>query len=119
MSPNDGSVADDHRQDEENADREGEQVEAEGGADSDKDSPSEIPFETRAYRAVISIVILTGVTVVVGIGGWIILTITANLFGYDPKTEDGDPLRIRLRDWPEKNREVMRTNGRAELPWKP
>lgn len=70
-------------------------------------------------RVVISVVILTGVTVVFGYGGWIVLTLTANITGYDPETEDGDLLRDRLLDWPERNRDVMRSNGYKPLPVKP
>lgn len=79
----------------------------------------EIPFRRRLYRVVVSIVLLTGVTVIVGIGGWLILSITAKTIGYDPTTADGDLLRRRLADWPNRNREVMRTNGRVPLPWRP
>lgn len=78
-----------------------------------------IPFRTRLYRVVVSIVVLTGVTVVAGFAGWILLSISAQLVGYDPKTVDGDLLRHRLAEWPDRNRAVMRTNGREPLPWKP
>lgn len=73
----------------------------------------------RTLRVVISIVVLSAVTVVFGYGGWIALTLTANTVGYDPRTDDGDPLRERLRVWPDRNREVMRTNGREPLPLRP
>jgi len=76
-------------------------------------------FGTRFVRVIVSIVVLTGVTVVVGIGGWFVLTITARVAGYDPETADGDPLRERLLAWPDRNREVMRTNGREALPVRP
>lgn len=77
------------------------------------------PFKTRLVRVLISVVVLTGVTVVFGYGGWIVLTLTANIAGYDPETEEGDLLRNRLLDWPERNREVMRSNGRKPLPVRP
>ena len=85
------------------------------------DCPNETTplFTTRVVRVVLSVVVLTGVTVVFGYGGWILLTLTANLAGYDPKTEDGDLLRNRLLDWPERNRTVMRSNGHKPLPVKP
>jgi hypothetical protein len=82
-------------------------------------SGSDIAFETRLVRVVVSIVVLTGVTVVLGYGGWVVLTVTANVAGYDPRTADGDRLRDRLLDWPERNRAVMRSNGREPLPVKP
>lgn len=59
------------------------------------------------------------VTVFLGYGGWIVLSITAALFGYDPETDDGGPLRDRLVAWPDRNREVMRTDGRVPLPLRP
>ncbi|QFU81755.1 hypothetical protein [Natronorubrum aibiense] len=86
---------------------------------SDKSDILEVPFRTRLMRVVVSIVVLTFVTVVLGYGGWLVLTITAKLAGYDPETADGDLLRHRLLAWPDRNREVMRTNGRTSIPWKP
>jgi len=59
-------------------------------------------------RILISVGILTGTTVVFGYGGWIVLSLTANCVGYDPQTADGDLLRNRLVNWPERNSEVMR-----------
>jgi hypothetical protein len=73
----------------------------------------------RIIRVVISITILSGVTVVLGYGGWLVLAITARLAGYDPETADGDLLRDRLVEWPDRNREVMRTDGREPLPLRP
>ena len=83
------------------------------------ESGSDEPFGKRLGRVVGSVVVLTSVTVVVGYGGWLVLTLTAALGVYDPETQDGDPLRNRLLEWPDRNREVMRTNGRAKLPLKP
>lgn len=77
------------------------------------------PFGERLAKVLASIVVLVPISVFVGYGGWIVLTLTANLAGYDPETEDGELLRTRLLEWPDRNREVMRTNGRAELPVKP
>jgi hypothetical protein len=88
-------------------------------AQNERPNETASSFKTRLVRVVISIVVLTGVTVVFGYGGWIILTLTANIAGYDPETEDGDLLRNRLLDWPERNREVMRSNGHKPLPVKP
>lgn len=73
----------------------------------------------RFLRVTVSVVVLSGVTVVLGYGGWIVLTVTAKLGGYDPRTEDGGRLRERLRVWPDRNREVMRTNGKRSLQLKP
>ncbi len=73
----------------------------------------------RAAELAVSIVVLTGVTVVVGYGGWAVLTLLAKSGGPDPETADGDPLRERLLAWPERNREFMRNDGRGELPLKP
>ncbi|TYL36187.1 hypothetical protein CV102_23915 [Natronococcus pandeyae] len=80
---------------------------------------SDIRFRKRLVRVCVSIVILTGVTVILGYGGWIVLTFTAKVGGYDPKTADGELLRDRLLAWPDRNREVMRSNGRTSLPIKP
>lgn len=74
---------------------------------------------TRFGKLTVSIVVLTFVTVVVGYGGWVLLTISAKLGGPDPETADGDLLRERLLAWPERNREFMRNNGHGDLPMKP
>lgn len=73
----------------------------------------------RVVQLIVSIVVMTGVTVVVGYGGGFLLTIIAALGGPDPQTEDGEPLRERLLTWPDRNREFMRTNGKSEFPWPP
>ena len=80
---------------------------------------ADVQFRKRLARVCVSIVILTGVTVILGYGGWIVLTFTAKVSGYDPKTADGELLRDRLLEWPDRNREVMRSNGRTSLPLKP
>ncbi len=76
-------------------------------------------FVDRFVKLSISIVVLVPVTVFLGYGGWFVLTLTAAVGLYDPKTKDGEPLRERLFEWPDRNREVMRTNGHAPLPLKP
>lgn len=88
---------------------------------STPDGPSEedVPSRTRLVRVVVSIVVLSGVTVVLGYGGWVVLTLTATVAGYDPETPEGDLLRDRLLEWPDRNREVMRSNGRKPLPLQP
>jgi hypothetical protein len=73
---------------------------------------------TRYVRVLVSVAVLGGVTVVLGYGGWLLLTVST-LVGYDPRTDDGDRLRDRLLSWPERNRSVMRTNGRESLPLRP
>lgn len=73
----------------------------------------------RLRNVAVSVVLLVPVTVVLGYGGWAVLTLTARLAGYDPETADGDPLRDRLLAWPDRNRDVMRTNGRVDPPLKP
>lgn len=81
---------------------------------------SEEPTRRKRFvRVIASIVVMSGVTVVLGYGGWLVLTLTATTAGYDPQTEDGDSLRDRLAAWPDRNREVMRTNGSHPLPLKP
>jgi len=77
------------------------------------------PLRTRAWQLVVSITILTGVSVVVGYGGGLLLWISSALGGPDPRTEDGRLLRDRLLEWPERNREFMRQNGHGELPLRP
>ena len=88
-------------------------------AQSDRPNETAPSVGTRVVRVVTSIVVLTGVTVVFGYGGWIVLTLTATVVGYDPETEEGDLLRSRLLEWPERNREVMRSNGNKPLPIRP
>ncbi|MDQ2050451.1 hypothetical protein RBH26_08115 [Natronolimnohabitans sp. A-GB9] len=73
----------------------------------------------RLVKLLVSVVVLVPVTVFLGYGGGVFLTLTAKIGVYDPTTADGEPLRRRLFSWPDRNREVMRTNGRAELPLKP
>lgn len=73
----------------------------------------------RAGKLAVSIGVLSLVTVVLGYGGWAVVTVSAKLGGPDPETESGDLLRERLLTWPDRNREVMRTDGRADPPWKP
>jgi len=81
--------------------------------------PSKPPFRVRLGRVVVSVAVLTLVTVVLGYGGWALLSVSAKLGGPDPKTADGDPLRERLLAWPERNRDVMRSDGRKPLPLRP
>ncbi|WP_126664469.1 hypothetical protein [Haloterrigena salifodinae] len=85
----------------------------------DSHTTADPSFRERLVRVAVSIVVLAPVTVFLGYGGWIVLAVTATLVGYDPETETGEPLRERLLAWPERNRAVMRTNGRAELPVRP
>ena len=59
-------------------------------AKNDRSNETAPSFKTRVVR----VLILTGVTVVFGYGGWIVLTLTASVVGYDPKTEDGDSSEI-------------------------
>ncbi|MFC7072009.1 hypothetical protein ACFQJ7_03860 [Halovenus rubra] len=80
---------------------------------------SDEAFIERFVRLSVSIVVMVPLTVVVGYGGWLLLSITATLGLYDPETETGELLRKRLAEWPDRNREVMRTDGVAELPLKP
>lgn len=77
------------------------------------------PLQTRLARVTISIVVLVPVTIVLGYGGGLALTVSAKLGGPDPETADGDPLRQRLLAWPDRNREVMRADGNVELPLRP
>ncbi len=84
----------------------------------DSDTP-DVRFRIRLLRVIVSIVVLTGVTVILGYGGWIVLTITAKVAGYDPETTNGELLRNRLLAWPDRNREVMRSDGRVKIPLKP
>lgn len=85
----------------------------------ENDGPRDLSVSERLVRVTVSIVVMVPVTVFVGYGGWMALSLTATLGVYDPETGDGDLLRHRLFEWPERNREVMRTNGRTELPLRP
>lgn len=85
----------------------------------DEPSSADVALRVRVWRVVASIVVMTWVTVVVGYGGWAVLSLSAKLGGPDPETADGDLLRERLLAWPDRNREVMRTNGHREVPWTP
>ena len=80
---------------------------------------AEPPIRTRAVRVALSVVVLVPVTVFLGYGGWLVLTLAGAVGVYDPPSGDGEPLRDRLVAWPERNREVMRTDGRVELPLRP
>lgn len=86
------------------------------GAAADTD---EKPLRTRAWQLVVSITILTGVSVVVGYGGGLLLWICARFGGPDPTDEHGQLWRDRLLDWPDRNRAFMRRNGHGELPLRP
>ena len=77
------------------------------------------PYHVRIGRVVVSIVVLVPVTVFVGYGGSLVLTVIAKLGGPDPTTEAGELLRERLFEWPDRNREVMRTDGETPLPLRP
>lgn len=79
----------------------------------------EKPLLKRALQLVVSICLMTGVTVILGYGGGLLLTILAALGGPNPETEDGDLLKDRLLAWPERNREFMKNNGKGNLPWTP
>lgn len=57
--------------------------------------------------------------VLLGYGGRLVLTLMTLLGLYQPEPTDGDPLRERLVAWPDRNREVMRTDGRVTLPLRP
>jgi len=85
-------------------------------ADTVDDTP---PLRTRLVRIAIAVVVLVPVTVFAGYGGWLVLTASAAVGGPDPETADGELLRDRLAAWPERNREVMRTDGRLPLPLRP
>lgn len=85
----------------------------------DKDAEDAESAVPRFGKLTVSIAVLTFVTVVIGYGGWVLLTISAKLGGPDPETADGDLLRERLLAWPERNREFMRNNGHGDLPLKP
>jgi len=77
------------------------------------------PYRIRILRVIVSIVVLVPVSVFLGYGGWLVLTVLAQLGGPDPTTDDGDLLRERLFEWPDRNREVMRTDGKTPLPLRP
>jgi hypothetical protein len=80
---------------------------------------AEPSFRTRAVRVALSVVLLVPVTVFLGYGGWLVLTIAGSVGVYEPRNGDSEPLRDRLLAWPERNREVMRTDGQVELPLRP
>ena len=86
---------------------------------AEEPNTADVRFRTRLVRVCVSIVVLTGVAVILGYGGWIVLTVTAKVGGCDPQTADGELLRDRLLAWPDRNREVMRSNGRTSLPLRP
>lgn len=85
----------------------------------DLENPSDPPVLHRFVKVIVSIIVLVPLTVFLGYGGGIVLTVTATIRSKDSGTENGETLRERLLAWPERNREVLRTNGRAELPLKP
>lgn len=69
-------------------------------------------------KLAVSIIVLSGTTVILGYGGWVLLTISAKLGNPDPVTEDGTRHRERLVTSPTRNREFVQNNGRGTLPWK-
>lgn len=73
---------------------------------------------TRAAEVVFSITVLVLLTALAYPAG-LFLAIVAALGGPDPRTADGEALRVRLLRWVERNREFMRTNGEGELPVTP
>lgn len=87
-----------------------------GSALDPETAPSTI---TRVARMIVSITVLTGVAVLLGYGGGLLLALSAALGGPDPETPDGDLLRDRLLEWPERNRQFMHTNGHGTLPLRP
>jgi len=86
------------------------------GDDAETDAESTI---MRFGKLSVSIGVLTFVTVVLGYGGWGLLTVSATLGGPDPETNGGELLRKRLLAWPERNRNFMRNDGHGTLPLKP
>jgi len=50
------------------------------------------------------VVVLSGVSVVLGYGDWAVRTLAATLTAHDPDTTDGDCLRRRLLAWPDRRR---------------
>lgn len=74
---------------------------------------------TRVTELVVSVTVLTGVTVVLGSVGGLVLTIIANMGGPDPRTDNDELLRDRLLDWVKRNRDFMERNGQGTLPLKP
>lgn len=85
----------------------------------DRTERTDKPLGRRLVELAASITVLTLVTVVVGYGGGLLLWFSAILGGPDPETADGDLLRDRLLEWPDRNREFMRNNGHGEFPWPP
>lgn len=81
--------------------------------------PPDVSRSRRLWRVGVSIIVLTPVTVLLGYGGRLVLTLMTLLGLYQPEPTDGDPLRERLVAWPDRNREVMRTDGRVTLPLRP
>lgn len=74
---------------------------------SDGDGHNDESVLLRFGKLSVSIAVLTFVTVMIGYGGWALLTVSAKLGGPDPETADGDLLRTRLLSWPDRNREFM------------
>lgn len=80
-------------------------------------TPGGLSAAKRVGKLLVSILVFVPITVLVGYGGEVVLTLTSQV-GYTPTTTDGSPLRTRLLAWPDRNRAVLRTNGRAALPIK-
>lgn len=84
----------------------------------DRETPQP-PFRTRLVRVILSIVIFVPVTVIIGYGGWMVLSLWRSGPGRFGGTESVDQLRQRLLRWPDRNRAVLRSNGRVEVPIRP
>jgi hypothetical protein len=75
----------------------------------------DVQFRKHLGRVLVSVVVLSGVTVVVGYSRWVVLTPKA----YEPKTTNGDTLRERLHmreqlqgiDWTKSFRAVSHTRN--------
>lgn len=80
-------------------------------------TPGGLSTSRRLGKVLVSVLIFVPITVLIGYGGGVILTLAAQV-GYNPTTTDGSLLRTRLLAWPGRNRAVLRTNGKAELPIK-
>lgn len=81
--------------------------------------PADESTAARVTDVIFAVTVLTGVTVLLGSVGGLLLTLVASLGGPDPETADGDLLRQRLLEWADRNRAFVGSDGRGELPLSP
>lgn len=72
----------------------------------------------RAAELTVSISVISALAAIAAVGG-LVLGLIGAVVGLEPTTIDGYPLRERLFDWMDRNREFMYNKGQGILPLEP